>query len=104
VVPHHGSRSSSSEVFLRATRPAVAVMQLGYRNRYGHPHPEVLARYRAAGIDVVRTDACGGWWWDDAGASCTRDVHRRYWHARPVGEPDPVAGALVANPEAGETE
>lgn len=104
VVPHHGSRSSSSEVFLSAARPAVAVMQLGYRNRYGHPHPEVLARYRAAGIDVVRTDVCGGWRWDDAGAACTRDVHRRYWHARPVGDAVQAAGALVAKPESGENE
>ncbi|MBQ0959656.1 DNA internalization-related competence protein ComEC/Rec2 [Ideonella sp. 4Y11] len=104
LVPHHGSRSSSSQALLAATRPAVAVMQQGYRNRYGHPHPEVLARYLAAGIDVVRTDACGAWRWDDAGASCTRDVHRRYWHHRLVDAPHPSAGALVANPEAGETE
>ncbi|MBQ0931921.1 DNA internalization-related competence protein ComEC/Rec2 [Ideonella sp. 4Y16] len=104
LVPHHGSRSSSSDALLGATRPTVAVMQLGYRNRYGHPHPEVMARYRAASIDVVRTDVCGAWRWDDAGASCTRDVHRRYWHHRPSDVPPPPAGALVAKPEAGETE
>ncbi len=56
VVPHHGSATSSSPRFLDAVAPAQAVFQLGYRNRYRHPHPKVLARYQDAGIGVLRSD------------------------------------------------
>lgn len=80
VVPHHGSKTSSTPAFLAAVHPSVAVIQVAYRSRFGHPHPEVLARYAALGIPVVRTDDCGGWVWRDDGAWCTRDVRRRYWH------------------------
>lgn len=50
VVPHHGSRSSSTEVLLDTFRPQLALNSSGYRNRYGHPHDEVRARYRQRGI------------------------------------------------------
>ena len=56
VVPHHGSTTSSSERFLAAVAPAKAVFQAGYRNRYRHPHPKVIARYREAGIEILRSD------------------------------------------------
>jgi competence protein ComEC len=46
-VAHHGSGSSSCEPFLKAVKPAVAVVQAGARNVYGHPHEEALARLRA---------------------------------------------------------
>jgi competence protein ComEC len=59
LAPHHGSRSSSSAEFLAAVRPAVAIAPAGYRNRFGHPDAEVLARYRAAGTRVLRTDRDG---------------------------------------------
>ncbi|MBI5270909.1 MAG: DNA internalization-related competence protein ComEC/Rec2 [Burkholderiales bacterium] len=95
VVPHHGSRTSSSDDLLAAVRPRIAVLQAGYRNRYGHPHPMVLARYAGASVPVVRTDHCGAWVWSDDGATCTRDVRRRYWHWRPSAEP-PEGGAVVA--------
>ena len=95
IVPHHGSLTSSTQALLSAVRPRVAVIQVGYRSRYGHPHPEVLARFEASGIPVVRTDVCGAWVWGEDGASCTREVHRRYWHWRPPGSP-PVGGAVVA--------
>ena len=58
-VPHHGSRSSSSEVFLDALRPRIAVMGVGRHNRYGHPHPEVVDRYRRRDIALLRTDVHG---------------------------------------------
>lgn len=80
VVPHHGSRTSSTEAFLHAVQPSVAVVQAGYRSRFGHPSPEVMARYAALGIPVVRTDRCGAWMWHDGAEKCTRDVRRRYWH------------------------
>jgi competence protein ComEC len=123
VVPHHGSRTSSTEAFLRAVQPEIAVVQAGYRSRFGHPAPDVKARDEALGIPVVRTDRCGAWMWHDGAATCTRDVRRRYWHwhlpdagaagtetgppAANEGAPVPLqgvsrGGANVAIPVAGE--
>ena len=93
VVPHHGSRTSSTAAFLDAVQPELAVVQAGYRSRFGHPAADVLGRYAERGITVVRTDSCGAWLWHDGAQACTRDVRRRYWHATP-----PAAGAVVANP------
>ena len=59
LVPHHGSLTSSSAAFLDALAPAVAVVPVGYRNRYGFPKGRVLARYRERGIDVFQTDRDG---------------------------------------------
>ncbi len=59
LVPHHGSKTSSSGAFLDAVSPQVAVFQVGYRNRYGHPHPQVWQRYVARDIDGLRTDKTG---------------------------------------------
>ncbi|MDO9285477.1 MAG: competence protein ComEC, partial [Aquabacterium sp.] len=92
LVPHHGSRTSSTEAFLDAVRPRTAIVQAGYRSRFGHPAPDVIARYADRGIEVVRSDQCGAWLWHDGVAACTRDVRRRYWHWSP-----PVGGANVAN-------
>jgi len=59
VVGHHGSRTSTSEPFLAAVQPAVAVISVGRDNPYGHPHPEVLQRLRTYGVRVYRTDSDG---------------------------------------------
>ena len=56
IVPHHGSRTSSSDEWLDAVMPRVAVVQAGYRNRFGHPAPAVVERYAARGIKLVRSD------------------------------------------------
>jgi competence protein ComEC len=87
LVPHHGSRSSSGAAFIDAVHPRIALVSAGYRNRFGHPHPEVVARYRARGVAPHETaregairvtiDAAGnigpveGW----------RARERRFWYA-----------------------
>jgi competence protein ComEC len=60
VLPHHGSDTSSSDEFLDAVRPVVAIASVGAGNRYGHPAPETLRRLRDRGIRVLRTDRDGG--------------------------------------------
>ena len=99
VVPHHGSKTSSSDSFLDAVAPQVAVMQVGYRNRYGHPAPLVLARYAERGIAAVRSDECGAWTWQmghaEAAAHCERATAARYWHHRPGG-----GSAAITSPRA----
>ena len=58
-VAHHGSKTSSTEEFLKAVTPDVALVSVGRNNRYGHPAPEVLDRFRNLGIPVKRTDMAG---------------------------------------------
>jgi competence protein ComEC len=58
-VPHHGSRTSSSPALVAATRPRWAVISCGSQNPFGFPHPEVVARWWAAGAEVFRTDLDG---------------------------------------------
>jgi len=57
--PHHGSLTSSSPAFLRALHPTLAVFSAGRANHFGHPAPEILDRYRAAGAEILRTDRDG---------------------------------------------
>ena len=59
LVPHHGSRTSSSEAFIDAVSPRWAVVAAGYRSRFGHPNARVLDRYRASGAKIARTDLDG---------------------------------------------
>lgn len=58
-VGHHGSRTSTTERFLDAVDPEIALISVGAANRYGHPAPDVMARLRARQIDVLRTDRDG---------------------------------------------
>lgn len=58
-VAHHGSKSSSSEAFLDAASPSIAVIQVGKNNLYGHPHDQTLDRLAERGIKVFRTDING---------------------------------------------
>jgi competence protein ComEC len=83
IAPHHGSRTSSTAAFLDAVQPSVAVFQTGYRNRFGHPAPDVLERYRSRRIDIHTTPVCGAWQWQSSQlpsqATCVRQAAPRYW-------------------------
>jgi competence protein ComEC len=82
---HHGSLTSSIPEFVAATRPEWVVFTQGYRNRYGHPHPRVQARFRDIDARALRSDSGGLIRLDfgEAGveASQYRPAHRRYWQA-----------------------
>lgn len=83
IVPHHGSKTSSTPGFIDAVHPRIAVFQAGYLNHFGHPAPVVLARYEERGIEVVDSPSCGAWTWrsDAPGQGvCQRDADARYWH------------------------
>ncbi len=86
LVPHHGSRTSSTDGFLDAVHPSLAIVQAGYLNRFAHPRPDVLARYDAHGIPVLRNDRDGAITVVMGPAGITidryRESHRRYWYDR----------------------
>ncbi|MFT3780222.1 MAG: DNA internalization-related competence protein ComEC/Rec2 [Ottowia sp.] len=95
LAPHHGSRGASSAALLDAVRPRLALVQSGYRNRFGHPAPEAAARYAARGIPLVDSPTCGAMHWNSARpreVRCERALARRYWHHRPdLSAPAPAA-------------
>jgi competence protein ComEC len=107
MVPHHGSRSSSSAALLAAVQPAAAVAQAGYRNRFGHPHAEVLARYAERGIALTRTDHAGAAQWrfrPDGRVEFRswRSLAGRYWHNRPGVEQRTAVEAADESVEEGD--
>jgi competence protein ComEC len=85
LVPHHGSGTSSTAAFIEAVAPRWALVPVGYRNRFGHPHPEVVRRYRAGGARLMRTDRDGAievrLGRDAVAVSAARAAAPRYWHA-----------------------
>jgi len=88
VVPHHGSRTSSTPDFIAAVAPRFAVFAAGYRNRFGHPRGDVLERYRDAGARLLRTDLQGAVTIDiEPGrpiqVTTERQRQRRYWYDAP---------------------
>ncbi len=86
LAPHHGSRTSSTPEFVQAVAPAITVFSVGYRNRFGHPHPAISARYRQAGSRTLRTDLSGALLigMNPAGIDVQgwREVDRKYWAGR----------------------
>jgi competence protein ComEC len=94
LVPHHGSRTSSTAPFVSAVAPRVAVFAAGYRNRFGHPRPDVVARYRAAGAKIFRTDQLGALTFTFAPDAprepvAAREEDRRYWRSGPLRDAGP---------------
>jgi competence protein ComEC len=87
LVPHHGSKTSSTPEFMAAVGAAEVLIPVGYRNRFGHPKPEVLERYTAKGSRIWRTDRDGAlrlMLGTDRSVTplAWRAQHKRYWHAR----------------------
>jgi len=89
LMPHHGSKTSSSGSFLDAVQPRLALAQAGYRNRFSHPATDVLQRYRERGIVVLQSAHCGAVTWrsaEPADWTCQRKAALRYWHHRVPGD------------------
>ena len=90
VVPHHGSTTSSSEVFIDTVRPRYALFPVGYRNRFGFPKAEVVERYLQRNIDIYDTSQYGAITFDLGKplgvvlSNTYRISARRYWHSEVV--------------------
>ncbi len=85
LAPHHGSGTSSTLEFLQAVQPQLALFQVGYRNRYRHPKPEVFERYRELGIKRLRSDESGAitlQFGETLDVVEYRFAHQRYWYGR----------------------
>ena len=83
VVPHHGSKTSSTPDFIAAVLPDYAVFTTGYRNRYGHPKAEVVQSYADSGAEVLRSDEDGAILVTMGAQGLSveryRKTHQRYW-------------------------
>nr|WP_164504207.1 DNA internalization-related competence protein ComEC/Rec2 [Nitrosomonas sp. HPC101] len=86
VVPHHGSRSSSSPEFVRQVNPDYVIFTVGYRSRFGHPHPEIVELYREQGGLLRRSDHDGAillrFVQGNIEMDAWRELGRRFWHDR----------------------
>ncbi len=84
VVPHHGSKTSSSPAFIDAVQPGIAVFTAGYLNRFGHPKAEIQSRYLGRNIKTYRSDQDGAviLAFTQSGIDLTqwREYAKRYWH------------------------
>jgi competence protein ComEC len=84
VVPHHGSKTSSTVAFVQKVHPRYAIFTVGYRNKFHHPRPDVVARYRDIGSELFRSDEDGAIIIQMSAAALTleryRKSHARYWY------------------------
>ena len=55
LAPHHGSKTSSSDVFVQSVKPQYVVISSGFKNRFNHPHPSVVSKYKNKGCNVLCT-------------------------------------------------
>ena len=87
LMPHHGSLTSSTPEFIDAVAPKIALINAGYRNRFGHPRDGVLARYEVRNIPVMRTDWHGAITINSVDGvnriEKVRKTRQRYWVDRP---------------------
>ncbi len=86
VAPHHGSKTSSTEAFIRQVKPSIVIFTAGYRNHFGHPKSEVVERYRALGSRMYRSDSDGAVllrFEKEGGVRLQtwRQERRRYWQS-----------------------
>ena len=87
VVPHHGSRTSSTRRFLESVSPSIGIFSASEHERFRLPHPEVVSRYVRAGIATYSTSRCGAVTVESRPGGAPRvtrverDAGRRYWHA-----------------------
>jgi competence protein ComEC len=86
VAPHHGSKTSSTEAFIRRINPSIVIFTAGYRNHFGHPKPEVVERYRVLGSRLYRSDSDGAVllrFEKEEGVQLRtwRQERRRYWQS-----------------------
>jgi len=92
VVPHHGSKTSSTEAFVAAVHPQYAVITAGYRNRFGHPKAEVVERYKMGGSEILRSDVEGAIEVEmnaqEFNLARYRKTNARYWHPIPTKNVD----------------
>lgn len=86
ILGHHGSKTSSTAVFLRHVAPSLGVASSGFANRYGHPHEEVLERLRQQQVAVYRTDLSGALQLDLGEALTVRPLtaSQRWWRQKPL--------------------
>ena len=85
MAPHHGSRTSSSPGFVRGFAPALVFVSTDRRSRYGHPHPDVVARYADAELRVTGIEGALRWSSSDPERAIGwRQAHGAYWHWWPV--------------------
>jgi competence protein ComEC len=84
MAPHHGSKTSSTPVFLEFIDPNWAFAQTGYKNRYRHPSEVVIARYESLGLNLLNTSYTGALYWKFEGEKLDfggeRESNRRIWH------------------------
>ncbi len=90
LVPHHGSRSSSSLAWVRLLRPDFALISAGVSNPFGHPHPTVVDRYQAYGATVANSGRDGRLIWSTLAPDELeryRETSWRYWAGLPSTDP-----------------
>ena len=99
VAPHHGSKTSSTEIFLHQVQPKTVVFTVGYRNPFGHPKAEIVERYKTLGSKIYRSDLDGALTLDfdshGVTAQSYRAERRRYWQSRPSVEAGKETEALL---------
>jgi competence protein ComEC len=105
LAPHQGSKTSSTARFVHAVGPSVVVFPVGYRNPFGHPHRDVLERYRRLGTRIYRSDRDGAVSivmraQGDISVRAHRAVYRRYWQTPLIGDPVPVPEKFMRKTDA----